>query len=188
MAVYTQTSLTELAPLLRKLELKPVALKPIQGGMDNSNFFLHTADSEYVLTLFESLSFEDVGFFDENFFLYFEDIDLCKRLKNKGKKIFLVSNLQIKHLGAQSSSDQINWERELTRNWHWMWSTFSYHNKHKGFFVSLFIVFPKLFSSIFKILVYSFLFNDKKKQIYFMRFSGLVNAIKGKKSWYRPKI
>ena len=32
--------------------------------------------------------FQDTGFFDENFFIYFEEIDLCRRL-TKNKKILL---------------------------------------------------------------------------------------------------
>ena len=32
--------------------------------------------------------FKEVGFFDENFFIYLEEIDLCKRLKKKQKNIF----------------------------------------------------------------------------------------------------
>ena len=30
--------------------------------------------------------FQKIGFFDENFFIYFEEIDLCRRLKNNNKK------------------------------------------------------------------------------------------------------
>ena len=73
-------------------------------------------------------------FFDENFFLYFEEIDLCKRVKEKNGKIFIDKSIIIKHLGGKSviSNDEI--ELEKNRNWHWMWSTFYFHKKHKGFF------------------------------------------------------
>jgi len=132
--------------------------------------------------------FREVGFFDERFFLYFEDIDLCRRLKNKNKKIYLVSSIKIKHFGGSSSDDSINVERELTRNWHWMWSSFVYHKKYKGFLISVLIILPKLVSSIFKTLLYTALNNKKKKEIYYHRYSGLINAIIGKNSWHRPKV
>ena len=77
---------------------------------------------------------------------------------------------------------------ELSRNWHWMWSTFNYHKKYKGFFISFLIVFPKLCSAVFKIILYLLLMNREKKEIYYHRYSGLVNAIMGKSSWYRPKV
>ena len=132
--------------------------------------------------------FQDIGYFDENFFLYFEDIDLCRRLVKNNKKIYLISNLKITHLGAQSSDKNIYWERELTRNWHWMWSTFNYHKKYNGYLFALIISLPKLISSIIKILIYAILNNKNKKEIYCKRYSGLINAILGKNSWYRPKI
>jgi len=131
--------------------------------------------------------FNDVGFFDENFFIYFEEIDLCKRLINKGKKIYLVTEIKINHFGGQSHNQSINDAMELSRNWHWMWSTFNFHKKHKSFIIALLIVFPKLISAIFKIIIYSILLS-KKKKIYYQRLSGLINAILGKKSWYRPKV
>ena len=132
--------------------------------------------------------FEDVGFFDENFFFYFEEIDLCKRLGERGKKIYLVPDIKVYHDGASSHNESIKHEMELSRNWHWMWSTFNYHKKYKGFFVSFFIVLPKLSSAIAKVLIYSLTFNNQKRKIYFQRMSGLFNAIIGKSSWYRPKV
>ena len=131
--------------------------------------------------------FREVGFFDENFFFYFEEIDLCKRLINHGKKIYLVPEIKIDHGGGASHGQSINVEMELSRNWHWMWSTFNYHKKYKGFFVSFFIILPKMSSAIMKVLIYTLIFN-KKKKIYYQRLSGLINAIMGKSSWYRPKV
>ena len=131
--------------------------------------------------------FREVGFFDENFFFYFEEIDLCKRLINHGKKIYLIPEIKIDHGGGLSHDQSISVEMELSRNWHWMWSTFNYHKKYKGFFVSFFIILPKMSSAIIKVLIYTLIFN-KKKKIYYQRLSGLINAIMGKSSWYRPKV
>jgi len=131
--------------------------------------------------------FIEVGFFDENFFFYFEEIDLCKRLTNIGKKIYLIPEVKIDHGGGISHDQSINVEMKLSRNWHWMWSTFNYHKKYKGFFVSFFIILPKMSSTIIKVLIYTLMFN-KKKKIYYQRLSGLINAIMGKSSWYRPKV
>ena len=132
--------------------------------------------------------FQNIGFFDENFFFYFEEIDLCKRLVNFQKKIYLVPSIKINHIGGQSHGATIHKPMELSRNWHWMWSTFYYHKKHKGFFISFIIVLPKLSSAVFKIIFYSLLLNKEKKEIYYHRYSGLINAIMGKSSWYRPKV
>ena len=33
-------------------------------------------------------------FFDENFFLYFEEFDLCKSLKDKGEKVYSSKKLK----------------------------------------------------------------------------------------------
>ncbi len=132
--------------------------------------------------------FEQIGFFDENFFIYLEEMDLCKRLIKEGKKIYLDKKIIIHHLGGSSHNKSINFEMELSRNWHWMWSTFYFNKKHFGYLNSLIKVFPKFLSSFFKIIFYFLIFNSEKKKIYFQRFSGLYNSMIGKKSWYRPKI
>ncbi len=133
-------------------------------------------------------NFEKIGFFDENFFIYLEEIDLCKRLRNKNKKIYLDKKVIISHKGGKSHNEKINFEMELSRNWHWMWSIFYFNKKHHGYFYALISVSRKFFSSIIKIIIYTLLFNNIKKKIYFQRLSGLFNSIIGNKSWYRPKI
>ncbi len=49
--------------------------------------------------------FEKIGFFDEKYFMYFEDVDLCFRAKNEGFKIMLNPEVTIRHVGGASSKD-----------------------------------------------------------------------------------
>ena len=130
--------------------------------------------------------FKDIGFFDENFFIYLEEIDLCKRLRINKKKIYVDPDILIEHQGGSSHNEIYNFEMELSRNWHWMWSTFYYNKKHNGYFLSIAYVSKKIISSILKYFYYLIVFNKKKKLIYKYRLSGLYNSIIGRPSWYRP--
>jgi GT2 family glycosyltransferase len=49
-----------------------------------------------------------IGFFDENFFLYWEDIDLCRRIKNTQYKIILNKELLALHEGSKSSDNNLS--------------------------------------------------------------------------------
>tara|TARA_B100000029_G_scaffold274791_1_gene269596 strand:- start:670 stop:1533 length:864 start_codon:yes stop_codon:yes gene_type:complete len=139
--------------------------------------------------MFLNLSeFKDIGFFDENIFFFLEEIDLCERLIKKNKEIYHSPSIRIYHEGGHSHDSSFDHEMELSRNWHWMWSLFYYNKKHKGFFISFMTVLPKLCSATVKFSIYLLLFNKKKREIYYQRLSGLINAIIGKKSWYRPKV
>ena len=130
--------------------------------------------------------FKEIGFFDDNFFIYLEEIDLCKRIKNKDKKIFIDPSILVYHQGGSSHEEKYNFQMELSRNWHWMWSTFYYNKKYKGFIHALYHVSDKLISGILKYIFYSITFKTSKKLIYKHRISGLFNSIIGKPSWFRP--
>ena len=126
-------------------------------------------------------------YFDENIFLYLEEIDLCKRVKdNKGR--ILKVNIPVIHLGGLSHGDRENFEMEKSRNWHWMWSKFYYKKKHNGYLFGLVSTFPSFLSSLIKYLFYSFTMNKMKKYIYKMRFLGLLNSYLLEKSFYRPNL
>ena len=122
--------------------------------------------------------------FDENFFLFLEEIDLCKRIKDSGGKIFVALNSKIQHAGKHSS--EYNFNIELCRNWHWMWSLFYYNYKHSGVLFAYKITVGKLFSSIFKLFIALISFNKKNFLIHCYRLSGLFNAFLKKPAWCRP--
>jgi hypothetical protein len=50
--------------------------------------------------------FSDAGGFDEDFFAHMEEIDLCWRLKNRGKKIAFMPESVVFHLGGATLSYQ----------------------------------------------------------------------------------
>lgn len=122
--------------------------------------------------------------FDENFFLFLEEIDLCKRIKQSGGKIFVIQNSKIHHLGKQASENILN--IELCRNWHWMWSLFYYNYKHFGIITAYRVAIIRFFSSIFKLFFSFVFFNKKKILIHYYRINGLFNAFLRRPSWLRP--
>ncbi|HSI58308.1 MAG TPA: homoserine kinase [Ideonella sp.] len=64
MAVYTEVSLDEARRFVLQLGLgELLALKPVASGIENTNYFVTTADGEWVLTLFERLGFEQLPFY-----------------------------------------------------------------------------------------------------------------------------
>ena len=68
MAVYTEVSTKEARALLRQLKLGELkAMQGCAGGIENTNYFVSTErDGEthdYVLTLFERLTFEQLPFY-----------------------------------------------------------------------------------------------------------------------------
>lgn len=68
-----------------------------------------------------------IGGFDSNFFLYFEDIDLCKRLAQQGWKNYHLPQSVVKHLSGYSMA-RIPWVKELE----YRKSQLYYYRKHLG--------------------------------------------------------
>ena len=132
-------------------------------------------------------NFRNKKYFDENIFLYLENDDICKRVIENNENIYIIPKSKIKHLGAKAVDKKYEYQIELSRNWHWVWSKFYYNKKHYSYLNAFFKVCPIFFSATFKMLIYFFI-NKKKKEIYIYRMLGFLNAALGKKSFYRPKI
>ncbi len=131
---------------------------------------------------------EDDLYFDENFFLYLENDDLCHRVTKNGGSIYVVPSAKINHLGASAVNDKFLNEIEYSRNWHWIWSKFYFNKKHYGTTKAITNGIMGFLTSVFKYIFYLLSNNKKKKKIYFNRASGFYNALAGKQSWYRPNL
>ena len=122
--------------------------------------------------------------FDENFFLFLEEIDLCKRIKENGEKIYIACKAKVYHNAKESSGSEF--QIELCRNWHWMWSLYYYNFKHFGLFASYKVTSYKFISSFLKMFLSILLVRKNFFLIHRYRLSGLINAYMGKNSWLRP--
>ena len=70
---------------------------------------------------------DEAGYFDENFFLYFEDIDLCYRLRSKGWKLTFQPRAHVKHVGGTSTSTAKIFSRYFYRK-----SQIYFYKKHNS--------------------------------------------------------
>jgi GT2 family glycosyltransferase len=74
-------------------------------------------------------AWRDVGGFDENIFLYGEDLDLCQRMTDKGYTIIFCSKARGDHLVSQATapSRQIRWRKEWNIAWSHLYLTEKYY-------------------------------------------------------------
>lgn len=77
----------------------------------------------------------EIGFFDERFFLYYEEVDLCKRMKQAGYKIWYWPDIEVVHLGGESSKTvkHLTMSKSGAQLTLWrMRSALLYYRKHHG--------------------------------------------------------
>jgi len=90
--------------------------------------------------------FEKLGGFDENFFMYFEDVDFCLRLGKFGKKITPLPKFCVLHHGGQSSENSASQKKQYYASQDY------YFQKHFGFFQAFLIkIFRKLYFNFQKL-------------------------------------
>ncbi|MBL7141888.1 glycosyltransferase family 2 protein [Patescibacteria group bacterium] len=75
--------------------------------------------------------FKKVGGFDENFFMYFEDRDLCWRVRSAGCKIAVLLDTKVVHFGGRSLTANRSRKRLYYQSQNYYW------RKHYGLFKAL---------------------------------------------------
>jgi len=150
----------------------------------NNKSFLSVNEVKGFAMIMKKKYFENF-LFDSNIFLYLEEIDLCRRIKNNNGKIILINTL-VEHSGGNSHGNRDDLEMEKSRNWHWMWSQFYFYKKHDGYLGALIRTLPNFINCLLKLIFFK-IFQKREKYIkYRMRLLGLFNSYINKKSFYRP--
>ena len=131
--------------------------------------------------------FKEGKIFDDNYFFFFEEIDLCRKIKSKNENIYLFNKIKIEHKSAQSVDDNLHSSYNNFRHWNYFWGRFYYFKKNYGYFYALTTHIGKLIRFGFNSIRYYFIskpmFNKNK-----YRFLGLLNSILCKNSRLSVKI
>ena len=125
-----------------------LSLSGLAGRYSSSRFFgradrtwanpSEPADVDWVPGAFSIIPrqiLEEVGYFDETFFLYYEEVDLCRRIKAAGYRICYWPDIVITHLGGESSKTITEMALSKSGSQLTLWrmrAAFLYYRKHHG--------------------------------------------------------
>jgi len=144
-------------------------------------------DAVTCTTMFVNCEFiKKIGGWDNNFFMYCEDMDLCLRTRISGYQIIKVLDSKVKHLGFSSHSEDSSKIFNDKRNWHWSWSQIYFYRKNNSKLFFYKIVFKLVIISFVKLILY-FLVSKKKHRSYLFKFYGGIVSLINFPSFYRSK-
>lgn len=105
--------------------------------------------------------FEKIGLLNEDYFMYFEDVDFCYRTKKAGFKIMIYPDVKIKHIsGASSKHPQYNqWRGEFA-------GLFKFYNQYFGLLASFAVRLLVYLAILLRIAVFFILGKKEKSVIY----------------------
>ena len=158
-----------------------------ENNIIDNKYGLEEVDHVDITWLLNKAELQEIGNWDENIFLYYETFDLCKRLREKHKKIFIIKNIQTSHfLGSKSHATKFEFQSLLNRNWHYNWSKFYYYQKHYGYFFGVRKTIPNLLRAIKKYIIHKVFIKGEKHKLHYAEISGLLSSYFKKPSSYRP--
>jgi len=155
----------------------------------NKNLEIGSIESIHGSFMFiEKKKFLEIGQFDKNLFLYFEETDYCKRGLSKNLKSYQINTVKVKTQGRTVFIKKGSEKNRLNNIliWHFIWSKYYYTKKNYGSIISLLIFLPILVRIIFKIILYKLINEEKSVEKYQFRLNGLIRSIMGKSSNLRP--
>lgn len=132
------------------------------------NKYSATAEVDWVsgASLFISRElFEELNGFDESYFLYYEDCDLCNRALNRGYKIIYYPYFKIKHFKGENIKENFLRESYLYAKQ----SQLNYYSKHRN-------IFERYLLKLYFIFKYSLKYLFSGNKIYRQIIKSAVNV------------
>jgi N-acetylglucosaminyl-diphospho-decaprenol L-rhamnosyltransferase len=121
--------------------------------------------------------FKKIGFFDPKIFLFYEDDDLCLKIRDAGYSLVLTPEARVMHLMGRSSPPSLKYI--YLKNQHMTWSRLYIEQKYKKRSSARIRAIKEMYIYILKTLYYSLLLNKNKTARSWGRVSGALSFIFG---------
>ena len=134
-------------------------LKKIFPVLRNHKEIKNLKDVDFITgadIFFRKTVLDKIGIFDEQFFMYSEEVDLCKRIKNDGFKIKIVPDAKIIHLEGKSTKNFWNNTKMRVK------SKYLYARKHQS---TAAIYAMKVTYILMHLIAFIFTFNNENLEL-----------------------
>lgn len=128
-----------------------------------------------------------IGGWDDNIYVYLEDIDISLRLKLNGNEIIKIRSSEVDHKGFSSHFLEIKETMNLSRIWHFTWSSIYFQKKFGKKYIYILNLAKVIFFSATKNIFHLFFFNKRKLNINNIKISACISHILNKGSYFRSK-
>jgi GT2 family glycosyltransferase len=82
--------------------------------------------------LFRSETYREIGGFDERYFLYYEDVDICARLRHRGYDVRLIPAASVVHAARRDSHRRLRYLAWHIRSMLRFWGSDAYRQVRRG--------------------------------------------------------
>ena len=153
--------------------------------LPSGDFCVDAVNATTMLIKVEAL--KKINGWDNNYYVYLEDIDICLRLKLNNYHIVKIASAEVDHLGWSSHFNEIKDTMNISRIWHFTWSSLYFENKFCKKSIVIKKLFKVIFFSSFKLLLNLIILRFSKVNQNLIKLSACYAFIFNKGSFFRIK-
>ena len=127
-----------------------------------------------------------VGSWDKKIFSYWEDMDICARIRINGYSVIKARKAELDHAAFSSHNLDLNSSVNYFRNWHYSWSSYYIRIKYKQYTSATLYLLRVGVLNFLKMFIY-FIFFRKKYLTSQAKFYGLTASVLKRPSYFRIK-
>ena len=184
LGIYSKYDFYDLKYCKKKKKFNNSKLKLKINIIPSGDFSVDATNATTMLIKTEVI--KKIGGWDDNIYLYLEDIDICLRLYLIGQTIVKISEAVVDHKGWGSHFAEMKDTMNITRIWHFTWSSIYFNLKFTNKSAAYCFLTNVMLKSIVK-LSFNFFLSKKKYLVNKTKLSACSAIIFNKGSYFRLK-